>query len=128
MTTNRTANQEKALSIKESSIIISNDEQNLSHNEGLESERKPGKQIFDWQIISIKIVCFVLIVISWLIVATPYASLVRYFLSSDVSSYIITNLFFNNHSNVTHRLILQTLQTLKRRESTVCVVSLTTRR
>ena len=47
--------------------------------------REPGKRAFDWRIFSVKVVCLVFIVVSWFVVATPYASLVRYFLSPEVS-------------------------------------------
>ena len=78
---------EPAESIEESSKFKSNDEQNLGHKDLVPSEPKsvPGKREFDWRIINVKIVCFVFIVVAWFIVATPYASLVRYFLSPEVS-------------------------------------------
>ena len=73
-------------SIDLSSKLKSSDE-HFSHKEGIQSEanREPGKREFDWRIISVKIVCFVFIIFSWFVVSTPYASLVRYFLSPEVS-------------------------------------------
>ena len=47
--------------------------------------REPEKRALDWRIISVKIVCFVFVVVSWFIVVAPYASLVRFFLSPEVS-------------------------------------------
>ena len=73
------------------SVFKTNVEHILNHKKGSQSDiqvspiREPGKREFDWRIINVKIVCFVFIVVAWFIVAAPYASLVRYFLSPEVS-------------------------------------------
>ena len=78
-------------SFEDDSIFKKNNEHILNHKMEPNSDiqvspiREPGKRAFDWRIFSVKVVCLVFIVVSWFVVATPYASLVRYFLSPEVS-------------------------------------------
>ena len=74
----------KTDSIEKNSKLESNNEQKLK------GER--GKQKLDWRIINVKIICFVCIVISWIIAITPYASLVRFLTSPEVSVITIVHL------------------------------------
>ena len=87
MTTNITEKQGATESIDESAKFRTDDKQDVNHKHVIATEPKidSRKWELDWHIIGVKIVCFVFIVVAWFIVAAPYASLVRYFLSPEVS-------------------------------------------
>ena len=78
-------------SFEDDSVFKTNNEHILNHKKEPNSDikvspiREPGTRALDWRIVSVKIVCFVFVVVSWFIVVVPYASLVRFFLSPEVS-------------------------------------------
>ncbi len=51
--------------------------------------KKPGSRRFDWLIFSVKVSCFVCVVIAWVLVLLPYTSLVGYFFGQDVSFVVV---------------------------------------
>ena len=87
MSTDSIPNKISQESIGDDSILKINNENKKGQNSDIQVSpiREPEKRALDWRIIGVKIVCFVFVVVSWFIVVVPYASLVRFFLSPEVS-------------------------------------------
>ena len=75
----------------EDSIIRINNAKIFNHRKRPDSDinispiRPPGGRKFDWPIFSVKVLCFVCVVIAWMLVLLPYTSLIEFFSSPDVS-------------------------------------------
>ena len=87
MSTDSIPNKILEESIGDDSILKINNKHKKGQNSDIQVSpiREPGTRALDWRIVSVKIVCFVFVVVSWFIVVVPYASLVRFFLSPEVS-------------------------------------------